>query len=155
LVAVAALDLLKTPEAASEQGIAAAHWPGRIEHVAESPEMILDGAHNPAGAAALAAYLDEFYGDQRITLIYGAMRDKAVAEVGGILFPRAYEVIVTAPQQSRAAAPETVRDLVDHPRVRIAPNIAAALEQARVTPRDSVVLITGSLYLVGEAKALL
>jgi dihydrofolate synthase/folylpolyglutamate synthase len=154
LVAVAALDLLGTPDRAIEQGIAAAHWPGRIEHVAESPEMILDGAHNPAGAAALAAYLDEFYKDRRITLIYGAMRDKAVAEVAGILFPRAYEVIVTAPRQSRAAVPETVRDLVDHPRVRIAPDIAAALEQARGTPRDGVVLITGSLYLVGEAKAL-
>ena len=155
LVAVAALDLLGTPDRAIEQGIAATHWPGRIEHVAESPEMILDGAHNPAGAAALAAYLDEFYSDHRITLIYGAMRDKAVAEVAGILSARAYEVIVTAPQQSRAAAPETVRDLVDHPRVRIAPNIAAAMAEARAMTPDGVVLITGSLYLVGEAKALL
>ena len=155
LVAVAALDLLGTPTAAIEQGIAATRWPGRIEHVAESPEMILDGAHNPAGAAALAAYLDEFYSNRRITLIYGAMRDKAVAEVAGVLFSRAYEVIVTAPQQSRATAPETVREMVDHPRVRIAPNIAAALAQARTIPHDGVVLITGSLYLVGEAKALL
>jgi dihydrofolate synthase/folylpolyglutamate synthase len=154
LVAVAALDLLGTPASAIEQGIAAAHWPGRIEHIAASPEMILDGAHNPAGAAALAAYLDEFYADRRITLIYGAMRDKAVAEVAGVLFPRAYEVIVTAPQQSRAAAPETVRDLVDHPRVSVAPNITAALARARATPQEGVVLITGSLYLVGEAKAL-
>ena len=83
------------------------------------------------------------------------MRDKAVAEVAGILFPRAYKVIVTAPQQSRAAAPETVRELVDHPRASVAPNIAAALAQAREISRDGVVLITGSLYLVGEAKALL
>jgi len=155
LVAVAALDLLGTPMAAIEQGIAAARWPGRIEHVAESPEIILDGAHNPAGAAALAAYLDEFYPEPRITLIYGAMRDKAVAEVAGILFPRAYEVIVTAPQQSRAAAPETVRELVDHPRASTAPDIAAALAQTRATSPDRVVLITGSLYLVGEAKAVL
>src|SRR5579862_355467 len=155
LVAVAALDLLGTPMAAIEQGIAAARWPGRIEHVAESPEIILDGAHNPAGAAALPAYLDEFYPEPRITLIYGAMRDKAVAEVAGILFPRAYEVIVTAPQQSRAAAPETVRELVDHPRASTAPDIAAALAQTRATSPDRVVLITGSLYLVGEAKAVL
>ncbi len=155
LVAVAALDLLGTPAEAIEQGLAAARWPGRIEHVAESPEIILDGAHNPAGAAALAAYVDEFYSHRRITLIYGAMRDKAVAEVAGMLFPRAYEVIVTAPQQSRAATPETVRELVDHPRASTAPNISVALAQARATPPDGVVLITGSLYLVGEAKAVL
>ena len=155
LVAVAALDLLGTPVAAIEQGIAAARWPGRIEHVAESPEIILDGAHNPAGATALAAYLDEFYSHRRITLIFGAMRDKAVAEVAGILFPRAYEVIVTAPQQSRAAAPETVRELVNHPRASTAPNISVALAQARTTPLDGVVMITGSLYLVGETKAVL
>ncbi len=64
------------------------------------PEIILDGAHNPAGARALAAYIDRFYRDRPVRLIYGAMRDKAVEEIGGILFPRAEQVIVTAPKQA-------------------------------------------------------
>ena len=62
-------------------------WPGRLERVSEHPEIILDGAHNPAGARALAAYIERFYAGRRVRLIYGAMRDKAVAEIGGILFP--------------------------------------------------------------------
>ena len=52
------------------------------------PEIILDGAHNPAGARALAAYIERFYAGRRVRLIYGAMRDKAIDEIGGILFPR-------------------------------------------------------------------
>ncbi|HEX5431983.1 MAG TPA: folylpolyglutamate synthase/dihydrofolate synthase family protein, partial [Bryobacteraceae bacterium] len=78
------------------EGIAMARWPGRLEHVAPNPDILLDGAHNPAGARALAAYLKRFYADRRIWLIYGAMRDKAVEEVAGILFPLAQELIFTA-----------------------------------------------------------
>src|SRR6202161_370580 len=73
---------------AIESGIARAEWPGRLERVSERPEIILDGAHNPAGARALAAYIDRFYSHRRVRLIYGAMRDKAIAEIAGILFPR-------------------------------------------------------------------
>ena len=72
---------------AIEEGIAQTHWPGRLERVSEQPEIILDGAHNPAGARALAAYIERFYAGRRVRLIYGAMRDKAVDEIGGILFP--------------------------------------------------------------------
>ena len=79
------------------------------------PEIVLDGAHNPAGARALAAYIERVYAGRRVRLIYGAMRDKAVAKIGGILFPRAQEVIVTAPRQARAIAPATLGDLSDHP----------------------------------------
>ena len=91
---------------AIRQGIAETVWPGRLERVAENPEIILDGAHNPAGARALAAYLDRFYDPRRVWLIYGAMRDKAVEEITAILFPRATHVIVTAPAQTRALRPE-------------------------------------------------
>jgi dihydrofolate synthase/folylpolyglutamate synthase len=83
------------------------------------------------------------------------MRDKAVAEMTGILFAHANEVIATAPRQSRAVDPDTIRDLADHPCVRIAPDLAAALEMARRSPPDHVIFITGSLFLVGEALALL
>jgi dihydrofolate synthase/folylpolyglutamate synthase len=87
-----------------------------------------------------------------VRLIYGAMRDKSVAEIGGILFPHAQEVIVTAPRQSRAIAPETLHAVVDHPNVRVAAHLEDALAMA---PGDAVTFITGSLFLVAEARAIL
>ena len=72
---------------------------------------------------------------RRVWLIYGAMRDKAVAEMAAILFPRARRVIVTAPAQARALRPETIRDLADHDSIEVAPNLAAALAlAAELTP---------------------
>jgi dihydrofolate synthase/folylpolyglutamate synthase len=140
---------------AIERGIAATRWPGRLDHVSDSPEIILDGAHNPAGARALASYMEQFYSDRPVVLVYGAMRDKAVAEMAGILFPHAAEVIATAPMQARAADPETIRSLAEHPCVHTAPDLRAAMEMARSDPSDRVIFITGSLFLVGEALALL
>jgi dihydrofolate synthase / folylpolyglutamate synthase len=152
--AIAALERLGIAPGAIRQGLAATVWPGRLEHIAESPEIVLDGAHNPAGARALAAYLDRFYDPRRVWLIYGAMRDKAVAEISAILFPRARQVIVTAPAQARAARPETIRELADHDSIQMAPDIGAALALARAEPGDTI-FITGSLFLVGEARAIL
>ena len=153
--AAAALVRLGLPGAAIEQGIAAARWPGRLERVSENPEIVLDGAHNPAGARALASYIDRFYSRRRVRLIYGAMRDKAIAEIGGILFPRAREVILTAPRQARAFTPAAMRDFADHPGVRVAPDIQAALAMVRDAAPDDAVFVTGSLFLVAEARALL
>ena len=139
-----------------EAGIAAARWPGRLEHIAGRPEIILDGAHNPAGARALRSYLERFYSGRNVWLIYGAMRDKAVAEVTGELFPAAAEVIVTAPRQSRAVRPEAIAELVEHPRLRTAANLEEALATGRASAgADDVIVITGSLFLVAEAKSLL
>lgn len=150
----AALALLRmgVPDAAIESGIAAALWPGRLERVSRNPEIILDGAHNPAGARALATHIQRFYANRRVRIVYGAMRDKAVAEISGILFPLAHEVIVTAPHQARALAPETMRDIADHANLTVAADIEAAL----ALPNDAdVTFITGSLFLVAEARALL
>jgi len=155
--ATAALALLQlgVPQKAVEQGIACAHWPGRLEHISQDPEILIDGAHNPAGARALAAFLDRFYRARRVRMIYGAMRDKAVEEVCGILFPRAHQVIATAPQQPRALHPEAIRGLAEHPDVRIAPTLEEALELVRDATAQDAIVITGSLYLVGEARSLL
>jgi dihydrofolate synthase/folylpolyglutamate synthase len=155
--ATAALALVKlgVPDAAIESGIAATSWPGRLEHVSEHPEIILDGAHNPAGARAVAAYVERFYRGRRIHLIYGAMRDKAVAEIAGILFPMAWRVIATAPQQSRALSPEALRSVADHPRLEAAPTLESALARIQDTSPEDVILITGSLFLVAEARACL
>jgi dihydrofolate synthase/folylpolyglutamate synthase len=154
VVAIAALDKLGTSPAAIERGIASARWPGRLGRISESPEIIVDGAHNPAGARALAEYIRQFYSGRHIVMIYGAMRDKAVEEMAGILFPLVDEVIATAPHQSRAVDPETIRGLAEHQCVRTAPDLAAALDMARTESADRVIFISGSLFLVGEALAL-
>jgi dihydrofolate synthase/folylpolyglutamate synthase len=156
LTAIAALDLLNVPSEAIEEGIRATRWPGRLERVSEHPEMVLDGAHNPAGASTLARHIQRFYSGRRVWLVYGAMRDKAVSEVAGILFPSAGTVILTAPAHPRAVRPEALAALVDHPDLRTAPVLSDALAVVRreAAPEDAV-FITGSLFLVGEARALL
>jgi dihydrofolate synthase/folylpolyglutamate synthase len=135
----------------SADGIANTWWPGRLERVSEQPEIILDGAHNPAGTRALASYIRRFYKGRRIWIIYGVMRDKAVAEMSEMLFPLAYRVIVTAPANSRAMPPENI----PAPGAVVAHTVAEAvglLGQAQ--PADAI-FITGSLFVVGEARALL
>jgi dihydrofolate synthase/folylpolyglutamate synthase len=136
-------------------GISQARWPGRLEKVRRSPDLILDGAHNPAGARALAAYIREFYSGRPVWLIYGAMRDKSVQEITEILFPLASHVIVTAPNFARALRPEAVAETAEHPSLKTAANLGEALETIRAASPDTAVFITGSLYLVGEARALL
>jgi dihydrofolate synthase / folylpolyglutamate synthase len=138
------------------QGISEARWPGRLEVVSPNPDIILDGAHNPAGARALVRYLERFYAGRKIWMIYGAMRDKAIDEVAGILFQAANEIILTAPDSARALRPEAMLEFA--PNARTAPNIAAAMDLfqhalfQRHTTADEVCVITGSLYLVGEAR---
>ncbi len=153
--AAVALTRLGVSDSEIEDGIARTSWPGRLERISERPEIILDGAHNPAGARALAAYIDRFYAHRQVRLIYGAMRDKAVAEISGILFPRARQVIVTAPRQARALSPAAMREIADHPDLRIAPALEDALAMVRDAAEGDVIVITGSLFLVAEAHALL
>jgi dihydrofolate synthase / folylpolyglutamate synthase len=137
----------------STDGIQDARWPGRIEHVSPNPDIILDGAHNPAGARALARYLKRFYGTRRIWLVYGAMRDKAIEEVAGILFPIATELVLTAPGTPRALRPEALAEFAG--RGHIEPTVDAAIDYARTHAADEdVIVITGSLFVVGEARRL-
>jgi dihydrofolate synthase/folylpolyglutamate synthase len=132
-------------------GIASAHWPARLERVSERPEIIIDGAHNPAGTRALAAYIRRFYEERRVWIVYGALRDKAVAEMTSVLFPLADRVILTAPANLRAMAPEDIKA----PGARVTHSIAEAIEMLCDAAADDAVFIAGSLYLAGEARALL
>jgi dihydrofolate synthase/folylpolyglutamate synthase len=156
LTAVAALNQLGFPAEAIREGIRQARWPGRLERVSATPEIILDGAHNPAGARALAAYINRFFDGRRVWLIYGAMRDKAVEEMGAILFPLADQIIATAPAMARALRPETIRELTDHPRLRTTATLEEALAIARrEAAPDDAIFVAGSLFLVAEARRLL
>ena len=124
----------------------------RLERVAQNPDVILDGAHNPAGARALAAYISEFFREQPVRIIFGAMRDKAIDEVTETLFPLAQEVVITAPDQPRALNPEALAEVCGHPNVRTATCLRDALSLSAGRPMTT--FITGSLYLVGEARGI-
>jgi dihydrofolate synthase/folylpolyglutamate synthase len=142
------------------EGLESAEHAGRLELIESGGRtLLLDGAHNPAGARALRAYLDEFEG-RKVTMVFGAMRDKALAEIGAVLFPAAERLVLTKPRSPRAATVEELLRAVpadDPPRsVALAPSAADALTVARAqTPTGGTICVTGSLYLVGEIKALL
>ena len=136
----------------SPAGIAETRWPGRLEHISPNPDIVLDGAHNPAGGRALVRYLERFYPDRKRWILFGAMRDKAVAEMGAILFPLADELILTAADSPRSMQPGELMALAG--RGRAVASIGAALELlAREAAADDVIIVTGSLFLVGEARA--
>jgi dihydrofolate synthase/folylpolyglutamate synthase len=138
-------------------GLESASHPGRLELVAGSPSLLLDGAHNSAGALALRSYLDEF-AHAPLTIIFGAMRDKDLTEIADALFPVADHLILTSIDNPRAASPDALRALVspsfDPAKVSLAQSSSEALRLARdLTPGDGVICVTGSLYLVGEIKS--
>ncbi|HEX6544732.1 MAG TPA: folylpolyglutamate synthase/dihydrofolate synthase family protein, partial [Bryobacteraceae bacterium] len=140
---------------AIHKGVASARWPGRMEYVSYQPDFILDGAHNPAGAQSLAAYIQQFCSNRPVWLVYGAMRDKAIEEVTAQLFPLATKLILTAPNFSRALRPEAILEIAGHPNAITAADVPAAIELARQAPPEAAVFFTGSLFLVGEVRAIL
>ena len=138
-----------------EQGIRSAEWPGRLERLQAGPDVYLDGAHNPGAARELAQFLEENFRRRRVYLIFGAMRDKSVDEVTGILFPLASEVIFTQPGTPRAVSANQLADLAGHHAARytVIRDAEEALESALAKARsDDAVFVTGSLYLVGQLR---
>jgi dihydrofolate synthase / folylpolyglutamate synthase len=147
--------------ASIERGIRETHWAGRFQVMpatASAPEYVFDVAHNPAGAWALRSTLSAGYPDRALTFVFGAMRDKAIGEMAEILFPLVERVIATRADNPRSATPGEIREAAARASTVIeeAADVSAALELARTsTPRDGVVVITGSIYIVGEAMRLL
>jgi len=147
--------------ASIESGIRQTHWPGRFQVLPATggaPEYVFDVAHNPAGAWALRSTLSAGYPDRPLTFIFGAMRDKAIGEMAEILFPLADRVIATRADNPRSASPEEIRAAASRTSTPVeeAANVAAAIEMAKTGARpDTVVVITGSIYIVGEAMRLL
>ena len=160
LNAVATARLLQTREFRItdeniERGIAATVWPGRLEKLQSQPDICLDGAHNPGAANELARFLQENFSRRKVILIYGAMRDKAVDEVTGALFPHVAEVIFTQPNSPRAVSAAQLAEMAGHHAAHftVVRDGEAALELAlaKARPEDAI-FITGSLYLVGQLR---
>lgn len=154
-----------------ERGIRETCWPGRFQVIPAAtgrPEILLDVAHNPAGAWALRSALSERYAGRPITLVFGIMRDKAVAEVVQILFPIAEQVIVTHANNPRSAAAEEIRAQGDRitTNIQVVNEVKGAMDLAcsavlcknangPLQKQNGVVVVTGSIYIVGEACAYL
>ncbi len=140
-----------------ERGIRETRWPGRFQVVPATngaPEVVLDVAHNPAGAWALRSTLSAAYEDRPITMVFGVMRDKAVSEVAEILFPIAERVVLTQANNPRSATTAEIRQAASRVEVDIreASDVQSALVEARrITEPGGLVVVTGSIYIVGEA----
>ena len=140
-----------------ERGIRETHWPGRFQVVpasADRPQVVLDVAHNPAGAWALRSALSERCGDRPLIFVFGAMRDKAISEMTEILFPLAARVIAARPDNPRSASPEEIAQAASRTGTEIetVADVAKALDRALdIAGKESIVVVTGSIYLVGEA----
>lgn len=157
ITAAAALWQLGLDPEAIRHGIALARWPGRLEVVRQSPLVLLDGAHNPAGMRALAAYLNRFFPGRRIWVAWGSMRDKALDEVAGILSNLATRLLLVPvdPQRGVSTAAALNHFFRDHRDVQTADSVADILGWIEQAEPTDVIVVTGSLRLVGEARALL
>jgi dihydrofolate synthase/folylpolyglutamate synthase len=135
---------------AAAPGLSRVRWPGRLQWLEGDPPLLLDGAHNPAGARALA---DHLRGLGPFVLLFGMMRDKNAQGLARRLFPLAREVVVTRPPLERAAAPERVARAGGRwaRRLSCEPSPGRALALARRRARGvGPVVVAGSLYLVGD-----
>jgi dihydrofolate synthase/folylpolyglutamate synthase len=159
-VALAALEILrgrgvKIPEAAVREGLQHVRWPGRLELLPGTPRICLDGAHNPAAAAVLAETLKRGLPHRRLILVLGIMADKEIDAILQRLLPLAQVAIFSRPEYSRAApgAELAARAVGFGGESYVIEELPAAIEKARtLAGADDLVVITGSLFTVGEAR---
>lgn len=147
---------VRLPDEAVLKGFASAAWPGRLELVAGEPPMLLDGAHNEPAARTLRAAVERHFSGRRVALVTGIMADKAYRAVAEQFASFAQTVVCVAPESHRALPAQTLQELylsLGRP-AQAAPDVAAALSMARAAAPD-VIVVSGSLYLVGAARTLL
>lgn len=140
------------PEPALRAGLAGVRWPGRFEIVRKAPWLVLDSAHNPGGARALAASLRHYFPEARRTLVVGISADKNKAGILEALAPLAARVLLVASSSPRATPPEEMARLLPPLEAEVAclPTVGQALELALADPGAEVVCVTGSIFLVGD-----
>lgn len=157
LLAVATARTLGVSEPAIRAGVARTRWPGRFEIVRRDPFVVLDGAHNPAGARALARSLSEVFGPQPLTLVLSISGDKDTRAILGALVPLATRVVLTRSSNPRAADPSALVAAMPpgSPPVEIAEAPAEALRVALSANRTPIVCVAGSLFLIGDVLTIL
>lgn len=141
-----------------ERGIRQARWPGRFQVAPGSPDLLFDVAHNPAGAWALRAALSERFPGRKLAIVFGAMRDKAIGGMADILFPIADAVVLTHAASPRAATTAEIRAATARTGCEplLEDEVPRAVERARqLAGPAGLVVITGSIYVVGAAMAAL
>ena len=154
LLAAAAARELGADEGAIRAGLGGARWPGRFQIFRRDPLVILDGAHNPAGARALAASLRAYFPGQPVTFVIGVLADKDAGGILAALRPLAARVVLTASANPRAAAPDALRALLPPGlRVDVARAPQEALAMATAADPRGVVCVAGSLSLIGDVLA--
>jgi dihydrofolate synthase/folylpolyglutamate synthase len=161
LIETARRHQLAVSESAIRAGLRQVQWEGRLEVAASNPLTVLDGAHNPSAAEALAEYLRRFrqeHPSSRVILVLAMMRDKDQHGFVGPFKGLVDAVVLTQAELKRSATAEELRAVVGGvlPDVRIHSRVSDALGAARELARSQdVVCVTGSLMLIGEVKALL
>jgi dihydrofolate synthase/folylpolyglutamate synthase len=157
LVAAAAGRALGADEPAIRAGLAGARWPGRFQILRRDPVVILDGAHNPAGARALAASLRAYFPGRPVTFVIGILADKDAGGILAALVPLAARIVLTASGNPRAVAPQTLRALLPAGAagvpVDVVPGPASALARATDLAGTGIVCVAGSLSLIGNLLA--
>ncbi len=149
---------IKVTPKAIEHGVRETRWPGRLHVVKGAPEILFDVAHNPDGAWALRAALSHMYPERKLVFLFGAMHDKAVAEIATILFPLAATVVATHVSNPRAASPAEIAEAAARTGADVIQEaqVTTAFDKARsLAGAEGVVVVTGSIYLVGEVMQLL
>jgi dihydrofolate synthase/folylpolyglutamate synthase len=140
---------------AIQKGIETFKWPGRLELVPGTPDILIDGAHNFMAARILAKYLAANMKGRDVTLVIGILDDKPYLSMLKTLLPFSSRVILTQPKIDRSLPPEKLHAAVRSlgREAEIIGNVGEALTYAlRTAPPDGVVCVTGSLYVVGEVK---
>ncbi len=138
------------------EGLKEVEWPGRLETVCSSPKVILDGAHNPAGALVLKEALEKEFQYHHLILLVGMMKDKDIQSMFHLLAPLADHIILTRPHLDRAASPTSLKKALgkDGRRAEIVEDLKEAIDKGlAMTKEEDLLCITGSLYTVGEARA--
>jgi dihydrofolate synthase/folylpolyglutamate synthase len=138
------------------EGLATARWPGRLQVVRDDPLVIVDGAHNAPAAAAVAESLQELFPGQKVTFVVGVLSDKDLGGIADALGPLAAKVYACRAKTPRTFQPEEVgRAFGPYAPVDIVPEAKEAVQRAVDDARGDVVVVTGSIYVAGEALELL
>ncbi|OGP92356.1 MAG: hypothetical protein A2156_14850 [Deltaproteobacteria bacterium RBG_16_48_10] len=137
------------------EGLREVDWPGRLEIVHPFPRVVLDGAHNPAGALVLKESLEKEFHYNRLTLLMGIMKDKDFKSILQTLAPLADHIILSKPQMERASSPALLLKGLgtNGKKAEVIEDLPLAIEKGlSLTQEEDLLCITGSLYTVGEAR---